>query len=314
MDSLPTEPELLLKKTTDLLKQVIGSSAQVAEYSIGNQRHDYIVMRIGLRNPSLDLILKLAGPDASIPCPFEQIALFHHLVATQTTVFMPDVIAADSRCRTWPWRYLIRAAVAGYEWASIRAHLSAKEFADAQTQIGDAVAQIHAISFSVFGELAANGQVQEYETYLPALCQRAANTIRSQRLRDLFQSVVNENADIFADVGKPALCHEDLHGHNLLFRKVQQGWQLATILDFDKAWAGCPETDLARMDLWARMTSAHFWQAYRVRHIVSELYEIRKPIYQLLWCLEYARLTEKHLADTNRLCQMLGVPSIESFE
>jgi hypothetical protein len=34
----------------------------------------------------------------------------------------------------------------------------------------------------------------------------------------------------------------------------------------------------------------------------------------LLWCLEYARSTAKHLANTQRLCAELGLPRLERFE
>jgi fructosamine-3-kinase len=56
-----------------------------------------------------------------------------------------------------------------------------------------------------------------------------------------------------------------------------------------------------------------FWQAYETIHPVEPLYELRRPIYQLLWCLEYARPTEEHLANTQRVCRELGVPIIEHF-
>ncbi|MEW6093889.1 MAG: fructosamine kinase family protein, partial [Chloroflexota bacterium] len=104
------------------------------------------------------------------------------------------------------------------------------------------------------------------------------------------------------------------HKHNILFQRQQGQWRLATILDFDKAWAGHHETDLARLELWEGMTSKAFWRSYRAICPADPLYKQRRPIYQLLWCLEYARPTAKHLADTQRVCAELGLPGLERFE
>jgi fructosamine-3-kinase len=62
------------------------------------------------------------------------------------------------------------------------------------------------------------------------------------------------------------------------------------------------------------MTSPDFWEMYfRLRHLDAD-YIQRRPIYQLLWCLEYARSTPQHLADTRRVCSELGISVIESFD
>jgi Ser/Thr protein kinase RdoA (MazF antagonist) len=51
---------------------------------------------------------------------------------------------------------------------------------------------------------------------------------------------------------------DDLHGHNILFQYDLGKWRLATILDFDKAWAGHAESDLARLEIWKGMASEAF--------------------------------------------------------
>ncbi|HEX8682568.1 MAG TPA: fructosamine kinase family protein, partial [Ardenticatenaceae bacterium] len=89
---------------------------------------------------------------------------------------------------------------------------------------------------------------------------------------------------------------------------------LATTLDFDKAWAGHHESDLARLDLWQGMTSDSFWQGYQSIQSIDPLYPQRRTIYQLFWCLEYAQNSPEHLADTQRLCLELGISAIERFD
>ena len=160
----------------------------------------------------------------------------------------------------------------------------------------------------------ANEQISSPDlSLLSALKRHAARIISNRRLQEFFLSALEQRSAWFEPVRDAGLCHEDLHGSNILFAQSSGQWRLSAILDFDKAWAGPPESDLARLELWRGMTSPDFWAAYRTFQDVEDGYFQRRPVYQLLWCLEYARQTPEHLADTRRVCQELGMPVIESF-
>ena len=122
------------------------------------------------------------------------------------------------------------------------------------------------------------------------------------------------NQDTCADATQPQLCHEDLHGYNILVRKERDKWLISALLDFDKAWAGSGESDLARLALWTGMTSDSFWYAYRRQHTLDPLFEQRKLIFQLIWCLEYAEPSKRHLQDTQNICRQLGIQPIKTFD
>ena len=309
MGTVALREQLLL-----LLQEKIGSRVELVDYKIGNQRHDYLVLLAQLHHPSLEVVIKLAGPKAPYACPFDRTAALHRLVAAHTTISMPEVIAVDVSYQKWPWRYMIKAHVPGDEWAIVRRQMNTEQLSSAYRQMGSAVAELHMIQFPAFGELAADGQVRTGYPYLTALRERTNNFIKNARLRDYFFSVLNQYAHLFDDVCTANLCHEDLHKHNILFENRQGQWRLTTILDFDKGWAGHHEIDMARLDLWTGMTNDGFWQAYEAIRPIEPLYKQRRPIYQLLWCLEYAQPTVKHLADTQQVCKELRVPIIESFE
>ena len=297
-----------------LLQQTFGPRVELVDYQVANRHHDYLVLLIQLRHPSLQIVVKLAGPEAPMSSSFDRTAMLHRLVAAHTTIPMPEILAVDVSCQDWPWRYLIKTHIPGLEWAVVRQQMSSEELSSAYRQLGEAVAQLHTVRFPAFGELAADGSVQGDGTCLVALRAHAEGGIKNPRLRDLFDSVLEERRHLFLDVQDAGLCHEDLHQHNILFQARQGRWHLATILDFDKAWAGHHETDLARLDLWTGMTSKEFWEAYKVLCPVAPLYKERRPIYQLLWCLECAWSTPEHLADTRRICEELGLPRFERFE
>jgi fructosamine-3-kinase len=297
-----------------LLQQAFGTKVELLDYKIGNQQHDYLVLLVQLRHPSLEVVVKLAGPAASMAGSFDRTAMLHRLVAANTTIPMPEVIAVDMSLQTWPWRYLIRTHIPGLEWATVRPQMNVNDLSSAYQQIGNAVAQLHTIRFPAFGELAADGSVQGGDAYFAALVERARHSIKSTSLCDLFVSVLERHQELFVDLRHASLCHEDLHKYNILFQHQQRAWRLATILDFDKAWAGHHEIDLARFEFWEGTLSQEFWQSYEAIHPLEPLYRQRRPIYQLLWCFEYAQPTTKHLADTQRLCAELGIPRFDRLD
>ena len=298
-----------------LLKASLGSQARLVSCQFANRQPDYCVVLARLERPDLEVVIKLAGPQADMACQFDRTARLHELVARRTAIPMPETIAVDVTLQTWPWRYLIRTALPGAEWAVVRSQMSAAEQASAYRQTGEAAAQLHQIGFSAFGELDADCQVaRPAPSCLSALEQHAARILPNPRLLEAFLSTLAKRASLFEPVQGASLCHEDLHGYNILFAKQAGEWRLSAILDFDKAWAGHAETDLARLEIWRGMTSPDFWAAYRALRPVEEGYLERRPVYQLLWCLEYARSTREHFADTRRVCQELGEQVIRSFD
>ncbi len=308
------DPNNLEEQILPLLKQIVGSKVQLVRYTISNRQQDYLVVIARLRHPILTVTVKLAGRQAPWECPFDRTALLNRLVAQQTDIPMPDILAVDVSYAIWPWRYLVKTHIPGKEWHTVQQHMCPGELEQAYRQIGSAVAQIHSIHFPAFGEITPEGTVQGDSHLLPALLARVQRTIPNQNHYKIFASLLESRSELFSDVQLPSLCHEDLHKHNILFRQVAGKWRLATLLDFDKAWAGHAETDLARLELWKGMTSPAFWQAYEYIHPKFEQYTLRHLVYQLLWCLEYARQTPAHLADTRQVCSELGIPAIESFE
>jgi aminoglycoside phosphotransferase (APT) family kinase protein len=298
-----------------LLSSVLGSQARLTECRIINQDLDYWVLYARLHHPEIEVVVKLAGPEARMACHFDRTASIHKLVSDTTAIPLPETIAFDVGLEKWPWRYLIRTYTYGTEWAYLRDRLGTSDLVEAYRQLGEAVGQLHGISFPAFGEIGSSGLVTDADPSChSALIRHATRIIRSPRLLSAFIAALEQRAVLFDGLVESRMCHEDLHGYNILFHMEAGKWRLATILDFDKAWAGHLETDLARLELWTGMTSPDFWASYRHLRSLDVGYLQRRPIYQLLWCLEYARSTPEHLADTRRVCQELGIPVIDAFD
>jgi aminoglycoside phosphotransferase (APT) family kinase protein len=298
----------------ELLRQTFGARVELGHTTVSKQRHDYLVLLVQLRRPALKVVIKLAGPEAPLASAFDRTAMLHRLVAAYTSIPMPEVLAVNMAYQPWPWRYFIRTYIPGREWAVVRPKINDTELADARRQIGEAVAQLHMLHFPAFGDLMADGSIQGDAACLVGLKTHAQAIIKSAPLQDLFFAALESRRQLFIDDQQASLCHEDLHKYNLLFQHRAGRWQLATILDFDKAWAGPHESDLARMELWQDTMGKEFWEAYEAIYPVNPLYPQRRPVYQLLWCLECAWPTPEHLADTQGLCAELGLPRLEHFE
>ncbi len=297
-----------------LLQQAIGTQVELVGQKIVNQQFDYLVLVAQLHHPSIKVVIKIAGPGARMAASFDRTVMINRLVASSTTIPMAEVLAVDVSGHEWPWRYLLMTYIPGREWAIVRRRMNAQEMSDAYRQIGDAAAQLHMIHFPAFGELAGDGSVRGERSFYAEFTQRARSCIQNDRLYDQFLSVLQPNQALFTDVRQACLCHEDLHGYNILFEHRQDQWHLATILDFDKAWSGNHQIDLARLEFWKGMTSKEFWEAYTANCSIEPLYVQRRPIYQLLWCFEYARNTPRHLRDTRQLCEKLGLPELVTFD
>jgi fructosamine-3-kinase len=301
-------------RLSGLVRRVFGGKARVVGLRRVKRASDYWVLLARIERPEIRVVIKLAGDRPPYPCEFERSAAIYRRVATHTEIEMPEIYAVDETGREWPGRYMIKTYIEGVEWARLRGELGAGEHAAAQAQLGRAVAQLHAMQFAAFGELGADGELgQGGGSLLNALAARARTWIADRELLAFFLATLDGEAGLFGEECQASLTHEDLHGHNILYARGQQGWRLATILDFDKAWAGHAESDLARLELWRGMASPAFWEAYRAVRPIDPGFARRRLIYQLLWCLEYAAPTAVHWADTQGVCEALGIRLPKTF-
>jgi hypothetical protein len=295
-------------RLSELVRKVFGGEARIVALRRVKRERDYGVAIARIERPEVQVVIKLAGDRPPYPCAFERSAAIYRWVVERTDIAMPEIYAVDESGRDWPGRYMIKAYIEGAEWARLRGELGAEEHAVAQAQLGRAVGQLHEMGFPAFGELGADGGLaQGGGSLLSALAARARTWIADRELLDFFLATLDGEAGLFGESCQSSLTHEDLHQHNILYARREQGWRLATILDFDKAWAGHAESDLARLELWRGMSSPAFWSAYREVRPIDPGFACRRLIYQLLWCLEYAAPTAVHLADTQGVCEALGI-------
>lgn len=292
----------------ELIRQTFGPACHIIRHRLVKRETDYLVLLAQLAQPDLRIVVKLAGHMAALPCPFDRAAAINRLVRTHTNIPNSGVIAADVSYAHWPWRYMISTYVPGQTWTVVRPQLDAYQLRAAYRQLGEAVAIVHGVPFPQFGEVTPDGTVPFGSLYLPALTERVRRRIANPRHAELFLSLIHERAALFADVTEARLTHEDLNPNNVLFQQQANGqWTLSGILDFESAWSGCHESDLARLELWSGMVGDGFWEGYCSVGPIPAAYPLRRYLYQLQWCLEYAEKTPRHQADIRAVCAGLGI-------
>ena len=261
------------------------------------------VLRVELTN-SQRLVLKVAKGDIGL-VDFERTQAVTALVLA-AGVPAPAVLAADNSGHAGR-RYLLLEHVEGTPWQQVRRQLQPSQVAAAHRQIANAVLSLQSIGYESFGELDRQGRPSG-QSLLDALRRRAELRVVDRRARDLFHRLLDRNAELFTGPQLPTLCHDDLHHGNVLLRGRHGRWELAGLLDWDKAWAGPAESDIARMAFWDDMTGPDFWRVYRAAAPAADGQDERFLIYQLLWCLEYDDGSARHGVETAALVRRLGLP------
>ena len=264
----------------------------------------HAVLLVTVESSPYPVVLKVAGPDDQRPIDFDRTAAVIAL-AQAAGVPVPAVVAVDSTYRAGPWRYLMLEHVAGTEWRDVRPLLDDDGVAAAHEQMADALLAIQSVRLGSFGEV---DEGLPRPDLLGALRRRADRLITDERARRSFAAVLDRDAGLFvAPEQTSTLSHDDLHHGNLVFRPVRGRWQLVGVLDWDKAWAGPAESDVARMAFWDDMTGPAFWEVYRSAVPMIDGWAERMLIYQLLWCLEFNSTSARHQLDTLRLRRQLRV-------
>lgn len=289
--------------TAHVVQQLLGS--EVVSIAALSTHVDHAARLVTLQGSRAKLVVKLARPDLAPAIDFgrtEAVMSF----ARSAGVPVPAVVAVDTSLELGPWQFLVHDYTNGSEWRLVRPRLDDSQLASAYRELAAAAVIMHSIGMENFGELHASGRPMFRHDVVAALARRAELRIVDQDRRSMFLDLIAREASLLSDES-PALCHDDLHHSNVLFRPSGDGWKLAAIVDWDKAWSGPPANDIARMSMWDDMTGPSFWQTYRAAIPERPGDAERALIYQLLWCLEYGARTPRHLAETAALSARLGL-------
>jgi Ser/Thr protein kinase RdoA (MazF antagonist) len=297
----------------EVVREALGSQTVVSVGEWHVRRENYVVVSVQTRRPVLRLVVKLEVPGERPNRHLDSMAAIARMVRAHTEAPTFDVVAVDVTRRRWPWEYLIVTELAGLTWAKLYPRLDSAARAMGQRQIGRSAAQLHALRFDGFGQIGADGAVLEPGVALAALRKRTHKRIRTSRHRRIMLDVLEARKSLFEGLRSATLCHEDMNPYNLVFELRDGRPVLSGILDFESAWASTGESDLARLELWRLTRGDALREGYAEVAPVPSDYPARRPVLQLLWCLEYAEYNSSpdHQAVTDEVCAELGIEPIQ---
>ncbi|MDQ6673905.1 MAG: phosphotransferase [Chloroflexota bacterium] len=298
---------------TLVVRGVVGNQlgVHVSEWHV--RRENYVVACVEAEPPAMRLIVKLEIPGERPNRHFDTMAALSEMVRAQTSVPTFDVVAVDVKRREWPWAYLIVTQLPGVTWHRLYPRLDDAARSTAQWQIGRSAAELHGLRFASFGQIGPAGAVVDGATAGVALARRARRRIRTPRYLDLMLDLLESRASLFESLSIATLVHEDMNPYNLVFEMRDGQPVLSGILDFESAWASTGESDLARLELWALTAGGPLREGYTAVVQLADGYAARKPVLQLLWCLEYADFNSsaEHQVVTDGVCAELGIAPIQ---
>ena len=300
------DPDLALF-ASEVVRSALGSGARLTRVVAWPAAPGQAVWQLSATGAARPLVLKAATAEAaeSAGVDFERTAAVTAL-AVRAGVPVARVLAADTSHALGPWSYLLTEQLAGVQWRTLRPRLSEAEVRSAHRQIATAVLACQSIRFGSYGELDRHGRPDDDDLGSALRLRARLRTVPSRMA--LAEKVLEREAGLFeTPTTSPTLTHDDLHQANLLFTMQGDSPRLAGILDWDKAWAGPPESDVARMAWWDDMTGPGFWEVYGDVGW-SDRQARRWLVHQLLWCLEYPVSSPRHRRDTVDLCHRLGLP------
>jgi len=235
----------------DVVRDALGSEAGVKVRQWYVREESYVVASVDTTRPAMRLVVKLEIPDKRPHRRFDSMAAITRMVRRQSAVPTFEVIAVDVTRSRWPCNVLIVTELPGVTWAQLYPRLSTTARAQGQRQIGRAAAQMHSLAYDRFGTIEFDGSISDHGGAVAALRARAAQRIRTPAHRQLMLDLLERREGLFASLPGSQVTHEDMNPNNLLFEMRDDETVLSGVLDFESAWAGVEDSDLARLELWA---------------------------------------------------------------
>jgi aminoglycoside phosphotransferase (APT) family kinase protein len=266
---------------------------------------DRAVVLLRLRRSPRELVLKLVRPEHPAGGDLERTAAVM-AEARRAGVPVADVLAVDATGWLGGWQHLLQEHLAGRVWREVRPSLTAEQLRSAHAQVAAVLLALRSVPLTGFGELDRRGDPDPVPLAV-ALRHRVRLRVRRPAARSVAEELLGRFEHLLDAGTGPVLCHDDLHHQNLVFRADPDACRLVGVLDWDKAWAGPADSDLARVAFWDDMTGPGFWSVYRAAVPAVDGEDERLLVHQLLWCLEYDVPTDRHRADTAALVRRLGL-------
>lgn len=280
-----------------ILRQVVrdwaGASAELAEFT---------PLAGGSINTTLLLCLKdgtravLKITPHRVDRAYEDEAYQLSMIA-EAGVPTPEVLALHTGSLEAPYSYMVIEFVDGVDLNTARGRCSPQQFDALQEHLAEIMLRLHARSGEQFSRVTrreAPAFTSWHAFYRQVFDGIEKEVEKSNVLPVKLRKTVHklhERLDRFLPYSdSPRLLHWDVWATNVLAAADAEGrWRVTAMLDPNCKF-GCPEAELAYMDLFHTATPVFFRTYQQERKLPSEYHQVRKPIYQLYSLLNHVRL------------------------
>lgn len=290
---MPFESKLISPVSDGILlsivRRALGPSAQIENRTLLKGGKFNTTYRIGTLGAERDLVIRLAPVRQELLYRFER-----SLQRAETQIYgllesrgvpVPKVIRHDDSREIVDREYIITEYIESIPLED--ANLSGNAYQDVMRSLGAFARLIHSISgegFGWFGMSRASGLAGTWHGFLSEFVEEIAS--RSDRfgvtpmkhVRKV-QSILGQGPALFPDPRPIALLHNDLHPGNILMRKGGNAFEIAALIDADRALFGDPDFEFATSGL----IDGGFMDGYGRPLDPSPEAVFRRKMYSLTW-------------------------------
>ena len=250
---------------------------------------------IGLPERKEEIVLKVSVAEGTPILSYEKATMYteievYKLIAQQTTIPIPKLLAYDFSRKEIPADYFFMTALKGETMFKSKPDKESKE--RIEEELADYFVQLHKIKGEYFGYFAREGEVR-FATWKDAFLHMMEMILGDGRKNNIklpygrYEKLLKEKAKYLEQVKEPLLVDYDLHPGNIFLKKQEEGYVVEGIVDFERAFWGDPLADFpaAFLRIDDIRQKPAFWEAYRKkagnRHDITKEEEIRQLIYRL---------------------------------
>ncbi|MCA9921065.1 MAG: aminoglycoside phosphotransferase family protein [Anaerolineales bacterium] len=239
-----------------------------------------------------EMVLRIAPPRDAMFVFYERDMMrqepqLHTLIRAETTVPVARVFAFDKSQTLIDRDYILMERLPGRPLTEM-GHV---DYAHVLLQVGDYLAQVHALKATQYGYLGAHKPMEAQRNWVDAFAimwhkmiddiadigfYDKAESINMRRLLDRF-------LPLFDRPVAAGLLHMDIWHQNIL---VDDDGCVTGIVDWDRALWGDPEIEFAVLD-YCGISEPAFWEGYGVNRDQSQAAQIRRIFYLLYEVQKY---------------------------
>ncbi len=241
----------------------------------------------------LEVVVRIAPPDDAVFVFYERRMMrqepqIHALVAAETAVPIPRILAFDKSHKLLDRDYMIMERLPGRPWTEMHR----VDAGYVLHQVGEMLAQVHNLQATAHGYLGAHKPMTPQTSWVDAFAimwdKLVADIVGVGHYdfeeADFMRKLLDGYLSLFDRPLKSALLHMDIWHQNIL---VDDAGAVTGLVDWDRALWGDPEIEFAVLD-YCGISKPSFWQGYgrarddspeaHIRQVFYLLYELQKYI------------------------------------